>query len=297
MQGNIAAETILFFCSAVILVFICLMWISLRQRNQEIKRRLENQLPHEKEREQWQKLGYGDQAKIKSSYKNIFWFVIVPLALLFFLSPFGGIRMFSIVLLYLLIVVVAHIIFDSMRRQRESRFTAQLPLAIDILIEQLSAGRTIIDAIKAVGNHARAPLNKIFRQIGHRIALGQSLGGAMDAMVQEHTQEPFIELAHILKLHEKTGADIVPNLKALIETVEHYIEQSDRARTATEQGRISGIIVGIVPFIAMGFVYLVKPDFVMPLWTQTAGLVVLLVCGFMLVAGILLLYRIISVKL
>ena len=287
-------EVILFFCLIVVLAFLVLLFMSWSARQKALKRRLGRQLP---QGESLDKIQHSQQKiQFKSNYIGIFWFAIVPIILLVLLS-FLGLLAFAIVLAYYLILTVGYIIRDLNQWRERSQFIEQLRFSAEVLVEQLVSGNTLLVALTNVSQRVRDPLKTLLIEIQRRVEMGVDLGQVMDELVNAHPYPPFIEFGLILKVHDKTGADIVPQLEALVGVIDTYSELQEKTQTATEQGRIGTVIIGLVPFAAIGFIYLAKPDLLAPVWAASGGRAIFLLCGFMLLFGILSVYKTIRVKM
>jgi tight adherence protein B len=67
-------------------------------------------------------------------------------------------------------------------------------------------------------------------------------------------------------------------------------------KTLTAQGRMSRWIVSFLPVGLLGLITLINPEYMAPLYTHSLGRVLLAIAAVMVVAGSLVIRRIVNIK-
>ena len=80
------------------------------------------------------------------------------------------------------------------------------------------------------------------------------------------------------------------------ETIRERAELRQVVRTLTAQGRMSRWIVTALPVALLLIITLINPDYMKPLYVTSTGHVLLVFAGFLLVAGSLVIKRIVNIK-
>jgi tight adherence protein B len=85
-------------------------------------------------------------------------------------------------------------------------------------------------------------------------------------------------------------------LDRVTENVRGRFELRRLVQTLTAQGRMSRWIVSFLPLGLLVLITLVNPEYMKPLYTHTLGRVMLAVAAVMVVAGSLVIRRIVNIK-
>jgi tight adherence protein B len=104
------------------------------------------------------------------------------------------------------------------------------------------------------------------------------------------------QVALVARLQRETGGNTAEVLERVAETVRGRFEIRRLVRTLTTQGRLSRWVLTLLPVGLLALMSLINPAYVSPLFTDTMGRVMLLGAGLMVVAGSLLIKRIVDIK-
>jgi tight adherence protein B len=98
----------------------------------------------------------------------------------FFASSIAGVNTVISALAGVLIGLTLPIfVLRGMRDRRQSKFEAQLPDAIEVLVRSLRAGHSLAGAVAAVGKHMPDPIGAEFRLTAAEVTYGLDLETAM----------------------------------------------------------------------------------------------------------------------
>ncbi len=147
----------------------------------------------------------------------------------------------------------------AVRRRRE-RIVRDLPLAVDLLVAALAAGRPPSHAITAVGKAVGGPLGEDFVAIAARI----ELGAEPDAVWRDVSDDSVLApLGRSFRRASRSGASItmvlercVDDLRRRRHTAASGVARSAGVRTAAPLGLCflpAFIAVGVVPTVAGAF--------------------------------------------
>lgn len=91
------------------------------------------------------------------------------------------------------------------------------------------------------------------------------------------------------------GGHGVKQLKTCAGILRKRIELKHKVDTFTAQGRATAWVVGTSPFVLLGMLAWISPDFVKPLLTTPLGHIFLLVVFILVLLGLILVHRIIDI--
>ena len=92
-------------------------------------------------------------------------------------------------------------------------------------------------------------------------------------------------MLNTIEISKDTGASLRDIFEQIIELVYKRIAAKSKIDALTSQGKLSGNIVSLVPFVIIFMMYLIEPDMIQPLFVTTSGNILLLIVVFMVTLG------------
>ena len=155
--------------------------------------------------------------------------------------------------------------------RRRARFEAQLPEALDFMTRALRAGFGLTVALGMVGDELPAPIGVEFKQGFDQISIGMSFEDAMADMAERLQSSDLNFLVIALVIHRQTGGNLTELLTSLARTVRERIKLKGKVRVLASEGRLSGLLIGALPFLLAAILSMVNPDYMSSLWLTPAG--------------------------
>jgi tight adherence protein B len=103
-------------------------------------------------------------------------------------------------------------------------------------------------------------------------------------------------LATALLVQRETGGNLAEILDKTAAVMRERIRLKGQLRIYTAQGRVTGWILCLLPFIVFFLINLVNRDYEKKLWTDPLGLHIVYAGLIMMVAGILVIRKIVDIK-
>jgi tight adherence protein B len=228
-----------------------------------------------------------------SPTRILFWTFGVTILALFFLWWFGG----PIVGLIALVIpfVVRGVIRQRADRQR-NLFAEQLPDNLQVLASALRAGHSLVGALSVVVDDSPEPSKSEFRRVIADEQLGVPLQDAIEVVSERMQSRDLGQVGLVAALQQETGGNTAEVLDRVADTVRERFELRRLVRTLTAQGRMSRWILTSLPIFLLLVITVLNPDYIQPLYHHAAGRVVLVFAGAMVVAGSLVIRKIIDIK-
>jgi tight adherence protein B len=192
-------------------------------------------------------------------------------------------------------LVVRSVIFRKLERRRKL-FGEQLPDNLQVLASALRAGHSFVGALSVVIDDADDPSRTEFRRVVADEQLGIPLEDAIRSVVKRMGNEDLEQVALVAALQRQTGGNMAEVLERVTETIRERFELRRMVHTLTAQGRMSRWIVTALPIGLLLAISLINPEYTRPLFASTGGRVALMVGSVMLVAGSLVIKRIVNIK-
>jgi tight adherence protein B len=148
-----------------------------------------------------------------------------------------------------------------MAGRRSKALGHQLPQALEIIVRSLEAGHPVPTAVSLVGREMSDPIGSEFGMAADEIAYGATLEQAVERM-SVRCQHPDVDLfAATVRLQERAGGNLTGLLKLNAATVRERHRMRLKIKAASAEGRVSAQILTAAPFIAMGAIMFLSPNF------------------------------------
>ena len=183
--------------------------------------------------------------------------------------------------------------------RREMRFRqcdALLPDAVDLMARGLRAGHAVPAVLEMVGQEIGEPLAGEFRILHEEQNLGLPLRDAMLNLVDRVPRDDMRFLATAVLLQKETGGNLALILDKTAALARERARLYGQLRIYTAQGRITGWILCMAPFIMFGVMSFTNWKYESILFTNPIGLKVIYVGLVMMLLGILIIRKIIDIK-
>jgi len=183
-----------------------------------------------------------------------------------------------------------------MREQRFRKCDALLPEAIDLMARGLRAGHALTAVIEMVANEMAEPLATEFKRLHEEHAVGLPLRDATMNLVSRLPRDDVRFLATAILLQKETGGNLAVILDKTSAVARERSRLRGQIRIYTAQGRISGWILCLMPFITFGLLSVINWKFEQLLITDPLGRVLVYFGLTLMFFGVLAIRKIIDVK-
>ena len=200
----------------------------------------------------------------------------------------------------LLAILVAPLVTRTIVNWRLSRtrrtFADQLPDNLDVLSSGLRSGHSFTGALAVCVEDAAEPSKAEFRRVIADEQLGVPIDEALHVTAQRMHSRDIVQMALVAKLQREAGTNAADVLDQVSDNVRARLELRRLIASLTAQGRMARWIVSLLPVFIFVAIYLLNPDYLKPLWQEPAGIVGLVAAVIMIVAGSLVIKRIVNIE-
>lgn len=189
------------------------------------------------------------------------------------------------VLSALLGAVFPRVAWVVMRNRRAHKLVLQLPDGLTMMAGSLRAGASLQGALDMVVQESPAPLSQEFSLLLREQRLGLALEDSLRGMAQRLKVEDIDLFVSALTIAKEVGGNLSEILDRLASTLRAKAVMEGKIRALTSQGKLQGIIVGLLPIFLAGILYVMDPEAMMPLFTTYYGWAVMAGIGVLLMLG------------
>jgi len=183
-------------------------------------------------------------------------------------------------------VIAGFQITVSVRTTRRRRaFAGQLGDTLQLLASNLRAGHSLMQAIDAVSQETDAPTSDEFRRLLFECRLGRPLPEALRSIAERVDNEDFTWVVQAIEIHREVGGDLAELLDKVAGTIRDRARVRRVVETLTAEGRLSAMILFLLPFGMAGLIGFTNPDYLHDLTSTSMGQVMLVLGACLLAIG------------
>lgn len=222
---------------------------------------------------------------------NLVIFIAVSAIFLIITENIFASAAFAVIAAFLPLVYV-----NIRRKSIIHKIEEQLPDTLALISNTLKSGYSFLQAIDAAAKELPPPVSLEFQQILREINLGVNTEKALESF-SKRVQSPDLELIILAVLIQRQiGGNLSEILDNISETIRSRIKIKGEIKILTAQGRISGLIISLLP-VALGVIlYFINPSYILTLFQNPIGLGMLVLAVLMQAIGIFLIRRIIRIE-
>ncbi|HBR02320.1 MAG TPA: secretion system protein [Ruminiclostridium sp.] len=227
-------------------------------------------------------------------------FLAICLLLCVVFGLFGALLFGSPVLMLALAAagwLIPGLVLKENINKRLRTINSQLGDTIAILSNAMKAGHSFFQAVDSVTREMKGPVADEFAKVQKEISLGVNTETALENMVSRVGSDDLELMVIAVLIQRQIGGNLSEVLDNISDTIRQRIRTKGEIKTLTAQGRMSGIIIALLPFILAAIVSTISPDQMMTLVTAPLGKVLIAVALLMETVGIIFVRKIINIEI
>jgi tight adherence protein B len=237
-----------------------------------------------------------EQADLKlRAAEALFFYGAGSIILVVLLGVIGGPVLALVGLVLALLLPPA--ILNFLAGQRLRKFTSLLPDTLQLLASSLRAGFSFMQGVEAVSQEVDDPMGAELRRVIVEARLGKPVEAALEDCARRMKSPDFDWAVMAVGIQREVGG----NLADLLDTVSKTMIERERlrrdVRALTAEGRMSAIVLGILPPGVGLMFYVMNPSYMKVLFHHTGGLIALGVAAIGMVGGFLWMQKIVNIDI
>ncbi|MDA0577924.1 MAG: type II secretion system F family protein [Verrucomicrobia bacterium] len=187
------------------------------------------------------------------------------------------------------------LIVQILRNRRLARFNLQLGDTLVSMSNALKAGFSIAQAIEAVVREGENPIAQEFEVFLQQTRVGVSFSQALQNLDDRVGSEDLKLVIVAIETARKTGGNLTEIFEQIAVTIRERLRIERRIRTLTAQGRLQGIIVSLMPVVIGCALVVVDPEMMLPFLHSSMGATIMVVVALLILAGGLVIRKIVRI--
>jgi len=229
-------------------------------------------------------------------------------------SEFIGIIAGSVVLFQMFAWVAAHTIaghlvlgiigvalpmmmLKSLQKKRRVAFDGQIVDALVTMSASFRSGFSLLRAMQMVAQEMPAPISKEFERVVNEVGVGRPLEEALRASVARVGSYDFDLVVTAIVIHLQVGGNLAEILETIADTIRERAKVMGEMRALTAEGRISGLVLVILPIALAVVLYAKRPEYMGTLINDPIGPSLIGTAAALQVVGVLIMRRMLTLDM
>ena len=133
------------------------------------------------------------------------------------------------------------------------------------------SGLPVAEALQAAGQELPNQVGDLFREVTGNVKLGKTLDELLAMASRTLDVQEFKFFMISLTIQQETGGNLGEILQNLGVLMRRREQMKLKIKAMSSEARASAMIIGSLPFIMFGVIYVIDPDYVMKLFIDPRG--------------------------
>ena len=180
------------------------------------------------------------------------------------------------------------------RKKRMDKFLEEFPNAVDVITRGIKAGLPLNDTIGIIASEAKEPVRSEFKKILETQKMGVPMTEAIQKLYKNVplTEANFFGI--VIAIQQSAGGNLSEALGNLSKVLRDRKMMKAKIEAMSQEAKASAGIIGALPPAVMILVYLSTPDYILLLFTETTGNLILIGAVFWMSCGVMIMKQMIN---
>ena len=187
-------------------------------------------------------------------------------------------------------------VLGFLAKRREKKFTAEFSNALDIIVRGIKSGLPVHDCLKIIARESPDPLGGEFRRLVENLGMGMSIDQALEKTWERMPTSELRFFAIVLAIQQKAGGNLAEALGNLSTVIRARKMMREKIKAMSGEATASAGIIGSLPPGVMLMVTLTTPAYMVTMFTDDRGKLMLLAGALWMACGVFVMRRMINFK-
>lgn len=187
-------------------------------------------------------------------------------------------------------------IVGHLGKKRMKKFSLAFPDAVDILVRGIKTGLPVHDCFKIIARESPEPLAGEFQRLVEGMGVGMTLSQSLAKMYERMPTPELNFFAIVIAIQQKSGGNLAEALGNLTTVLRARRLMSEKIKAMSSEAIASAGIIASLPPVVMILVTLSSPSYMLLMFTDMRGQVMLLGSAIWMACGVFTMKRMISFK-
>ncbi|MDQ0455434.1 type II secretion system F family protein [Rhizobium paknamense] len=160
-------------------------------------------------------------------------------------------------------------------KRRQQKFLNEFPNALDVMVRSIKSGLPLNDALRLIAADAQEPVKTEFRKVVDSQQLGISVPESCARMFNSMPLQEVNFFAIVIAIQSQAGGNLSEALSNLSRVLRERRKMKAKVSALSMEAKASAVIIGSLPFVVAFLVYITSPAYIMVLFTDPRGHLIL----------------------
>lgn len=175
----------------------------------------------------------------------------------------------------LLLAILAYMWLWQRANSRIKSILSQLPLFLDQVLRALGTGRSMESALHLAASETPDPLREIFERVLRVNRLGDDLSQSIQQMAELYRVHELYLVSLAIRVNRTYGSSVRDLLSNIVKIIHDREAARRELRTMTGETRVTAWVLGLLPIMIAAYIVMVNPDYMMTMWEDESGRIML----------------------
>ena len=225
-------------------------------------------------------------------------FLIIELVAAIIAFVFAGLLTMQLpvaILAFLFMPLVGWMLLQMKIRKRRKDFVNQLGDMLSMVASALRAGFSFVQAVEIVSKEMAAPMSVEVSKLIREINVGVPMETALEDINRRVECPEFELITTAVLIQRQVGGNLAQILDNISDTINERIRMKREVLALTAQGRMSAVVLALLPIALAAFLFSMHHDYFDPLLESPMGKVAIGIALLMELLGYLVIKRIVDI--
>ena len=199
------------------------------------------------------------------------------------------------ILAFLFMPLVGWMLIQMKIRKRRKDFVNQLGDMLSMVASALRAGFSFVQAVEIVSKEMAAPMSVEVSKLIREINVGVPMETALEDINRRVECPEFELITTAVLIQRQVGGNLAQILDNISDTINERIRMKREVLALTAQGRMSAVVLALLPIALAAFLFSMHHDYFDPLLASPMGKVAIGIALLMELLGYLVIKRIVDI--
>lgn len=185
-------------------------------------------------------------------------------------------------------------VLSFLRNRRQNKFLEEFANSLDVIVRGVKTGLPVNDCFQMIAREAAEPVAGEFKLVSEAQKLGIPIDEGLERMFERMPLAEVNFLAIVMAIQKESGGNLAEALGNLSKVLRERKKMKGKITAMSQEAKSSAAIIGALPILVMGIVYLSTPEYITTLFTDPTGNLMLGVSAFWMTCGVLVMKKMIN---
>lgn len=191
----------------------------------------------------------------------------------------------------------SHVLLNMRVQSRMRKLSVDFPSALDVVVRGIRAGLPLIECLRLSAEESNEPLRSELLHFINDMSMGLTLQESVHRFADRIPTQEVSFFATVVSIQSRAGGNLSEAIGNLSKMLREREKLQAKIRTMSSEARTSAWIIGSLPVLVGGVVFLTSHDFIAPLVDTPTGNLILAGCGIWMGLGIIVMRQMIQIDL